>query len=185
MLSQAEHDESASAICFTDSAAHALLIRRELELQIATLGRKAIARKSLDNFGAIVVTENHFQAVAWINEIAPEHLEIFSSVPQSAIELVRHAGAIFYGDHCPEAVGDYFAGSNHVLPTGGTARFSSPLGVYDFQKWTSIIRYSSEELGRTWRSIESLARAEGLDAHARSVSIRQPDRGRRKSGGDR
>ena len=180
MLSQAEHDESASAICFTDSAAHAVLIKRELELQVATLGRHAIARKSLRDFGAIVVTDNYFQAISWINEIAPEHLEIFSSIPQSTIDLVRNAGAIFYGDHCPEAVGDYFAGSNHVLPTGGTARFSSPLGVHDFQRWTSIVRYAPEELARTWRSIEILARAEGLDAHARSAAIRQASPGRRK-----
>ncbi|NWG14823.1 MAG: histidinol dehydrogenase [Acidobacteria bacterium] len=184
MLSQAEHDESASAICFTDSAAHAVLIRRELELQVASLPRQATARRSLENFGAIVVTENYFQAIGWINEIAPEHLEIFSTVPESAIDLVRHAGAIFYGDHCPEAVGDYFAGSNHVLPTGGTARFSSPLGVYDFQRWTSVIRYSREELSRTWRSIETLARAEGLEAHARSVAMRQKGDGGRKGKSD-
>ncbi len=180
MLSQAEHDESASSICFTDSAAHAVLIRRELELQVASLPRQAIARRSIEDFGAIVVTDNHFQAISWINEIAPEHLEVFSDIPQSATDLVRNAGAIFYGDHCPEAVGDYFAGSNHVLPTGGTARFFSPLGVYDFQRWTSIIRYSREELARTWRSIETLARAEGLEAHARSVAIRQEGSGRRR-----
>jgi len=173
MLSQAEHDESACAICFTDSAAHAVLVQRELELQLESLPRNLIARKSLDNFGAIAVTESYFQAADWINEIAPEHLEIFSSLPPAAMDMIRNAGAIFYGDYSPEAVGDYFAGSNHVLPTGGTARFFSPLGVYHFQRRTSIVRYTKEELGKTWRSIDALARAEGLEAHARSVRIRQ------------
>ena len=173
MLSQAEHDEYASAICFTDSTPHAVLVRRELELQLNSLPRKEIAAKSLRNFGTIVVLDSHFEAAEWINDIAPEHLEIFSSIPESAINLVRNAGAIFYGDYSPEAVGDYFAGSNHVLPTGGTARFFSPLGVYHFQRRTSMIRYSAAELSRTRRSIEILARAEGLDAHARSVAIRR------------
>ncbi len=173
MLSQAEHDGLACAVCFTDSASHGVLVKRELELQLQSLPRREIAEKSLENFGAIVVTESYFQAADWINELAPEHLEIFSSVPAAAIDLVRNAGAIFYGDYSPEAVGDYFAGCNHVLPTGGTARFFSPLGVYHFQRRTSIVRYSQKELSRTWRSIEMLARAEGLEAHARSVRIRQ------------
>jgi histidinol dehydrogenase len=173
MLSQAEHDESACSICFTDSLPHAMLVQRELELQLETLSRKEIARKSLENYGAIVLMDSYFQAAEWINEIAPEHLEIFSSIPLSMIDTIRNAGAIFYGDYSPEAVGDYFAGSNHVLPTGGTARFFSPLGVYHFQRRTGIIRYTKEELSRTWKSIEALARSEGLDAHARSVCIRQ------------
>jgi histidinol dehydrogenase len=173
MLSQAEHDESACAICFTDSVTHAMLVKKELDLQLKSLPRRATARKSLESFGAVVVTETYFQAASWINELAPEHLEIFSSVPEAAIALVRNAGAIFYGDYSPEAVGDYFAGSNHVLPTNGTARFFSPLGVYHFQRRTSIIRYTQKELSRTWRSIDTLARAEGLEAHARSVRIRQ------------
>ena len=181
MLSQAEHDEMASAICFTDSAAHAILVKRELEVQLDQLPRKEVAGKSLRDFGSIVVTDGYLQAVGWINDLAPEHLEIFSSIPQSIIDLIRNAGTIFYGDYCPEAVGDYFAGSNHVLPTGGTARFFSPLGVYDFQRWTSIVRYSREELARSSKSIVSLAKAEGLDAHARSVTIRQALRGRLKS----
>jgi histidinol dehydrogenase len=173
MLSQAEHDESACSICFTDSLAHAMLVERELELQLETLSRKEIARRSLENFGAIVIMDSIFQAAEWINEIAPEHLEIFSSIPRSIINSIRNAGAIFYGDYSPEAVGDYFAGSNHVLPTGGTARFFSPLGVYHFQRRTAIIRYTKEELARTWKSIDALARSEGLDAHAESVCIRQ------------
>jgi histidinol dehydrogenase len=173
MLSQAEHDEAACAICFTDSVAHAILVRRELELQVESLPRRRIARKSLENFGAIVVTESYLEAAKWINEIAPEHLEVFSSLPPSAMDMIRNVGAIFYGDYSPEAVGDYLAGSNHVLPTSGTARFFSPLGVYHFQRRTSIIRYTKEELGRTWRSIEILAQVEGLEAHARSVRIRQ------------
>jgi histidinol dehydrogenase len=173
MLSQAEHDEAACSICFTDSLSHALLVQRELNIQIEFLHRKDIARKSLENFGAIVVMDGYLQSLQWINEIAPEHLEIFSSIPLSAIDKVRHAGSIFYGDYSPEAVGDYFAGSNHVLPTSGTARFFSPLGVYHFQRRTGIIRYTKQELTRTWKSIDALARCEGLDAHARSVRIRQ------------
>jgi histidinol dehydrogenase len=173
MLSQAEHDEAACSICFTDSMPHALLVQRELELQLKSLPRKEIARKSLENYGFIVVLESYVESAQWINEIAPEHLEIFSSIPRSAIDRVRNAGSIFYGDYTPEAVGDYFAGSNHVLPTGGTARFFSPLGVYHFQRKTGIIRYTKEELSRTWRSIDALARSEGFDAHARSVTIRQ------------
>ncbi len=173
MLSQAEHDETACSICFTDSLPHALIVQRELERQLESLQRKEIARKSLDNFGAIVVMDSYLQSAQWINEIAPEHLEIFSSIPISTIDKIRHAGSIFYGDYTPEAVGDYFAGSNHVLPTGGTARFFSPLGVYHFQHRTGIIRYTKEELSRTWRSIDALARSEGLDAHAKSVCIRQ------------
>ncbi len=173
LLSQAEHDELACALCFTDSLSHGLLVKRELELQLESLPRREIAMKSLENFGAIVVTESYIQAADWINELAPEHLEIFSSIPATAVNLVRNAGAIFYGDYSPEAVGDYIAGSNHVLPTGGTARFFSPLGVYHFQRRTSIVRYSRKELSRTWRGIDALARAEGLEAHARSVRIRQ------------
>ena len=176
MLSQAEHDEYACAICITDSMPHAALVRLELERQLKALPRREIASRSLRNFGAVVVLDSFFEAADWINELAPEHLEIFSSVPPQTIDLVRNAGAIFYGDHSPEAVGDYFAGSNHVLPTGGTARFFSPLGVYHFQRRTSIIRYTAEELARTWRSIETLAKAEGLHAHANSVAIRQKSR---------
>jgi len=173
MLSQAEHDAAACSICFTDSMPHAMMVKRELEVQLESLQRKEIARKSLEDYGAIVVLDSYLQSVQWINEIAPEHLEIFSSIPLSAIDKVRHAGSIFYGDYTPEAVGDYFAGSNHVLPTSGTARFFSPLGVYHFQRRTGIIRYTKEELSRTWKSIDALARSEGLDAHARSVCIRQ------------
>jgi histidinol dehydrogenase len=173
MLSQAEHDELACSLCFTDSLSHATVVLRELESQLKGLSRKEIARKSLERFGAIIVLEDYFQAADWINELAPEHLEIFSSIPVRAINMIRNAGAIFYGDHSPEAVGDYIAGSNHVLPTGGTARFFSPLGVYHFQRKTSIIRYTKDELSRTWKTIDALARAEGLDAHAKSVSIRQ------------
>jgi histidinol dehydrogenase len=176
MLSQAEHDEAACSICFTDSLPHAMIVQRELERQLDSLNRKEIAAKSLENYGAIVVMDSYLQSVQWINEIAPEHLEIFSSIPMSAIGKVRNAGSIFYGDYTPEAVGDYFAGSNHVLPTAGTARFFSPLGVYHFQRRTGIIRYTKEELSRTWRSIDALARSEGLDAHAKSVSIRQQSR---------
>jgi histidinol dehydrogenase len=183
MLSQAEHDAAACSICFTDSYPHAVFVQREIQTQLKSLSRKGIARKSLENYGAIVVMESFHQAADWINEIAPEHLEIFSSLPLSVIDRVRNAGSIFYGDYSPEAVGDYFAGSNHVLPTSGTARFFSPLGVYHFQHRTGIIRYTKEELERTWKSIDALAQAEGLDAHAKSVRIRQDGRQSRKSKG--
>ncbi len=173
MLSQAEHDEYACSICFTNSLPHAILVQRELDQQLQSLPRQEIARRSLDNFGAIIVMDSYVESTEWVNEIAPEHLEIFSSIPLSAIGRIRNAGSIFYGDYTPEAVGDYFAGSNHVLPTGGTARFFSPLGVYHFQRRTGIIRYTKGELSRTWKSIDALARSEGLEAHARSVSIRQ------------
>jgi histidinol dehydrogenase len=173
MLSQAEHDALACSICFTDSLPHAILVQRELEYQLEGIQRKEIAQKSLENFGAIVVMDSYLQSAQWINEIAPEHLEIFSSIPASTIGKIRNAGSIFYGDYTPEAVGDYFAGSNHVLPTSGTARFFSPLGVYHFQRRTGIIRYTKEELSRAWKSIDALARSEGLDAHAKSVCIRQ------------
>ncbi len=173
MLSQAEHDPAACSICFTDSYPHAVFVQRELRLQVKSLSRKDIARKSLSSYGAIIVMEDLQEAAEWINEIAPEHLEIFSSLPLSTIDRIRNAGSIFYGDYSPEAVGDYFAGSNHVLPTSGTARFFSPLGVYHFQRRTGIIRYTKEELARTWKSIDNLARAEGLDAHAESVCIRR------------
>ena len=145
MLSQAEHDESACAICFTDSTPHAVLVQRELESQLSSLSRQSIARKSLENFGAIVVTESYLQAVQWINELAPEHLEVFSSVPLSVIDMIRNAGAIFYGDYSPEAVGDYFAGSNHVLPTGGTARFfsRSECTIFSAGRASSAIRRKS------------------------------------------
>jgi histidinol dehydrogenase len=183
MLAQAEHDENACAVCITDTMPHAALVRRELEHQLKALPRREIASRSLRNFGAIVILESFFEAADWVNELAPEHLEIFSGVPSQAIDLVRNAGAIFYGDHSPEAVGDYFAGSNHVLPTGGTARFFSPLGVYHFQRRTSIIRYTAEELARTWRSIDTLAKAEGLHAHANSVAIRQKSKSGRAAKG--
>jgi histidinol dehydrogenase len=172
MLAQAEHDPSAASVCFTDSMTHAVIVRRELEAQLRSLPRRSTAGRSLQEFGSIVITESPFQAVEWINEIAPEHLEVFSSIPSGVVEGVRNAGAIFYGDYSPEAVGDYFAGSNHVLPTGGAARYASPLGVYDFLRRTSIISYTYEELRRTWKSIDRLARAEGLEAHSRSVRIR-------------
>jgi histidinol dehydrogenase len=181
MLSQAEHDAFACSICFTDSLPHAILVQREIECQLAGIQRQEIARKSLENYGAIVVMDSYLQSVQWINEIAPEHLEIFSSLPMSTIGKIRNAGSIFYGDYTPEAVGDYFAGSNHVLPTAGTARFFSPLGVYHFQRRTGIIRYSKDELARTWKSIDALARSEGLDAHAKSVRIRMESRKPSKS----
>ncbi|HSW38286.1 MAG TPA: histidinol dehydrogenase [Acidobacteriota bacterium] len=183
MLSQAEHDQMACSICFTDSLPHAILIKGELEKQLKELDRGDIARKSLEKYGAIVIMDSYHDYAPWVNEIAPEHLEIFSSIPVSAIDQIRHAGSIFYGDYTPEAVGDYFAGTNHVLPTTGTARFFSPLGVCHFQKKTGIVSYTKAELSHTWKSIDALARAEGLDAHARSVAIRQESRLTGRKGG--
>ncbi|MDQ1590382.1 MAG: histidinol dehydrogenase [Pyrinomonadaceae bacterium] len=172
MLAQAEHGEDASAILITTDDALAVSVAAEIERQARSLTRVALVKKSLSEFGAIIVVDSLAEACELVNELAPEHLEIMTRDAEGVATRVRHAGAIFLGEHTPEAVGDYFAGPNHVLPTGGAARFSSALGVYDFVKRTSILRYSHAELGRTAHMIAALARAEGLDAHARSALIR-------------
>ncbi|MDQ1614009.1 MAG: histidinol dehydrogenase [Pyrinomonadaceae bacterium] len=172
MLAQAEHGEDASAILITTEDALAVAVAAEIERQARSLTRVALVEKSLAEFGAIILVDSLAEACELVNELAPEHLEIMTRDAEGVAARVRHAGAIFLGDHTPEAVGDYFAGPNHVLPTGGAARFSSALGVYDFVKRTSILRYSHAELGRTAHMIAALARAEGLDAHARSALIR-------------
>ncbi|MGI9106878.1 MAG: histidinol dehydrogenase [Pyrinomonadaceae bacterium] len=175
LLAQAEHGEDASAVLITTSERLAFAVAAEVERQARSLARLPLVEKSLTDFGAIIVVNNLMEACALVNEFAPEHLEIMTREAEEFAADVRHAGAIFLGEHTPEAVGDYFAGPNHVLPTGGAARFSSALGVYDFVKRTSILRYSSDELKETAHLIAALARAEGLDAHARSALIRLDD----------
>ncbi len=175
LLSQAEHDELAAAILVTTDADFGRRVQQAVEEQLATLQRAAIARRSIDAFGAILVVRDLDQAVAFSNRIAPEHLELAVNDPFALLPKIRHAGAIFMGHHCPEAVGDYLAGPNHTLPTGGTARFFSPLGVDDFVKKSSIISFSRAGLERLGKSIVHLAGLEGLEAHGRSVAIRLQD----------
>ncbi|MCA1567652.1 MAG: histidinol dehydrogenase [Acidobacteria bacterium] len=178
LLAQAEHGEDASAVLITTDENLAVAVAAEIERQARKLSRLPLIRKSLADFGAIIMVDDLDEACELANNLAPEHLEIMTRDAEAFASGVRHAGAIFLGEHTPEAVGDYFAGPNHVLPTGGAARFSSALGVYDFVKRTSLLRYSSVELGNTAHLIAALARAEGLDAHARSALIRLEDSGR-------
>jgi len=175
LLSQAEHDELAAAILVTTDADFGRRVQQAVEEQLATLQRAAIARRSIADFGAILVARDLNEAMALSNRIAPEHLELAVAEPFSLLPKIRHAGAIFMGHHCPEAAGDYLAGPNHTLPTGGTARFFSPLGVDDFVKKSSIISFSRAGLERLGPSIVHLAELEGLEAHGRSVSIRLND----------
>jgi histidinol dehydrogenase len=172
LLSQAEHDERASAILVTPSMKLALAVAREVEKQLETLPRKAIASASLENYGAIYVTETLAEAVEVVNELAPEHLEVMTAEPMQLLGQIRHAGAIFLGRFSSEPVGDYFAGPNHVLPTNGTARFSSGLSVDEFVKKSSIIFYSEPALKQNAEKIAVFARLEGLEAHARAVEER-------------
>lgn len=178
LLAQAEHSEDASAILLTTGDTLALEVVRELSIQMRELPRAAVIEESLTRYGAIIVVENMEEACALVNDLAPEHVEIMADDEEAISLRIRHAGAIFFGDHTPEAVGDYMAGPNHVLPTGGAARFSSGLGVNDFLKRTNTVKFSAAELERTARMIATLAHAEGLDAHARSVLIRQEENGR-------
>lgn len=172
LLAQAEHSEDASAILLTTSDTLAGEVVRELAIQTAGLSRAEVIEKSLARYGTIIVVDDMEEACALVNDLAPEHLEIMASDEEAIASRIRHAGAIFFGSHTPEAVGDYLAGPNHVLPTGGAARFSSGLGVYDFLKRTNTVKFSAVELKRTAPMIAALAHAEGLDAHARSVQIR-------------
>jgi histidinol dehydrogenase len=172
LLAQAEHGEDASAILITTSPDLAARVAAEVVRQLETLPRRRIVERSLADFGAIFVIESIEEACELVNQLAPEHLEIITRDDEAAAARVRHAGAIFFGAHTPEAVGDYFAGPNHVLPTGGASRFSSALGVHNFLRRTSIIRYTRDELDETARMIAALAESEGLDAHARSALIR-------------
>jgi histidinol dehydrogenase len=172
LLAQAEHDEDASAVLITTSESLAREVAAELNRQLSTLPRKAIAEKSLARYGSIIMVADADEGVSIINDLAPEHLEIVIADDEAVAAKIKHAGAIFLGSYTPEAAGDYFAGPNHVLPTGGAARFSSALGVYDFVKRTSMLRYSRAALADCADKISALARAEGLDAHARSTTIR-------------
>ncbi|MBQ2854404.1 MAG: histidinol dehydrogenase [Oscillospiraceae bacterium] len=172
LLSQAEHDKLASAVLVTDSAELAEAVREQLEIQIPQLERAEIARASIDHNGKIIVADDLMQAIDIANEIAPEHLELCVDNPFDYLDAIRHAGSIFMGRNCPEALGDYFAGPNHTLPTSGTARFSSPLGVDDFIKKTQFTYYTRSALEAVAEDVAYFARQEGLTAHARSAVIR-------------
>ena len=173
LLSQAEHDKLASAVLVTDSAELAEAVSAELEKQIPLLPRAEIARASIDNNGKIIVAENLMQGIEISNEIAPEHLELMVDDPFAYLDAVKHAGSIFMGRNCPEALGDYFAGPNHTLPTSGTARFSSPLSVDDFVKKSQFTYYTADALNAVADSINYFASKEGLQAHGKSAVIRK------------
>ena len=172
MISQAEHDEMASAVLVTTSRTLAEQVESELRRQTDLLSRKDIISKSLDSFGMLLVADNMETAIDAVDAIAPEHLEIQTRDPFETMTMVRNAGAIFLGAYSSEPLGDYYAGPNHILPTSGTARFFSPLTVDDFMKKSSIIYYSRQELEKVHEDIEAFAEAEGLTGHARSATIR-------------
>ena len=172
LLSQAEHDRMASAVLVTDDDAFAAAVSRELEIQIPALPRQEIARASIDNNGKIIVADSLMTAIDIANTIAPEHLELCVDNPFDYLDKILHAGSIFMGKHCPEALGDYFAGPNHTLPTSGTARFSSPLSVDDFVKKSQFTYFTKDALGAVAGKVACFAEKEGLHAHARSATIR-------------
>jgi histidinol dehydrogenase len=172
LLAQAEHDEEASAVLVTNRERLAHDVAAEIARQTEMLPRGSVVRQSLARYGAIIIVDDLDQACAIANQLAPEHLELITRDDDAVAARICHAGAIFFGAYTPEAVGDYFAGPNHVLPTCGAARFSSALGVYDFVRRTTMLRYSEAALSQSAEKIATLARAEGLDAHARSVEIR-------------
>ena len=173
LLSQAEHDKLASAVLVTDSETLAQQVSAELEKQIPLLPRAEIARASIDNNGKIIVAENLMQGIEVANEIAPEHLELMVDDPFAYLDAVKNAGSIFMGRNCPEALGDYFAGPNHTLPTSGTARFSSPLSVDDFVKKSQFTYYTADALSKVAEDINFFAGKEGLQGHGKSVMIRK------------
>ena len=172
LLSQAEHDKNASAVLVTDSEDLAKAVALEIENQLKTLSREDIARVSIDNNGKIIVADNLEDVFAVANEIAPEHLELCVDNPFDYLDKIKNAGSIFMGRYCPEALGDYFAGPNHTLPTSGTARFSSPLSVDDFVKKSQFVYYSKNALDKVADKVAFFAEKEGLTAHAKSASIR-------------
>lgn len=178
LLSQAEHDELASSVLVTSSEKFAAMVRDELKRQLKSLSRKDIASASLKNYGAIVVTKTLKKAVQVSNSVAPEHLEIMTEKPEKLLPSVKNAGAVFLGPWTPEALGDYAAGPNHTLPTGGTARFFSPLGVYDFIKRSSLLQFSRPAFQRLSKVVEPIADIEGLEAHANTIRIRKSAAGR-------
>ena len=177
LLSQAEHDKLASAIMITDSEALATAVSAAVEKRLEKLPRREIAAESIKNNGKIIITESIMQAAELSDRIAPEHLELAVARPEKLLEQIKNAGSVFLGHYTPEATGDYMAGTNHTLPTGGTARFSSPLGVDDFIKKTQFIKMSREALENYYRDIAAFAESEGLNAHAESVNLfRRPKR---------
>ena len=173
LLAQAEHGEDASAILLTTSEGLATKVAAEVERQAATLPRREIVAQSLRDYGAVIVVESLTEACAIVNGLAPEHVELVTRDDEETARYIKHAGAIFFGAYTPEAVGDYLAGPNHVLPTGRTARFSSALGVYDFVKRTSLLKYSERAFREVADSVAVLAEAEGLGGHARSALVRK------------
>lgn len=175
LLSQAEHDKMASAVLLTDSMALAQAVQDEIEAQLQKLEREEIARTSIDNNGKIIVADSLSAAIEIANEIAPEHLELCVDNPFDYLDSIRHAGSVFLGKNCPEALGDYLAGANHTLPTSGTARFSSPLSVDDFIKKTQYTYYTKDAFAKVADDIARFARKEGLTGHARSALIRTED----------
>ena len=172
MLSQAEHDELASSVAITTSEAQAIKIQRALNAQLRKLQRATIAAQSLKNYGAIIVTKSLKKAATIANTISPEHLEVLTESPERLLLEIKNAGAVFLGPWSPEPLGDYIAGPNHTLPTGGTARFFSPLGVYDFMKRTSLIKATGAAFRRLGQAVITLAEAEGLEAHANTIRVR-------------
>jgi len=172
LLSQAEHDENASSVLITSSIKLAREVQEEIKRQLKLLKRKDIALRSIKRFGALIVTKDLVEAASIANMIAPEHLELMIEEPRSLLPHIKHAGAIFIGRWTPEPLGDYVAGPNHTLPTGGTARFSSPLGVYDFIKRSSLLEFTEKGFRKLAPLVETIAGVEGLDAHARTIRVR-------------
>jgi histidinol dehydrogenase len=172
LISQAEHDEMALAILITNSEAFGRIVKKELERQLSCLKRRKVASESLHRRGAILIVKNLGQAMQLVNRIAPEHLELLVSRPFSLIKGVKHAGAVFLGPYTPEAIGDYMAGPNHILPTAGTARFSSPLGVEDFVKRTNLVSFTRRALRRFEKDVKRFSEWEGLEGHSQAVQMR-------------
>jgi histidinol dehydrogenase len=172
LISQAEHDEKALAVLMTDSEAFAMKVEKEVERELSFSKRRRVASASLNRRGAILIVRNLGQAIDLVNRIAPEHLELAVSRPLSLAKAVKHAGAVFLGTHTPEAIGDYMAGTNHILPTAGTARFSSALSVKDFIKTSNLICYTKKALSRFEKDVKRFAEWEGLEGHYRAVEMR-------------
>ncbi len=172
LLSQAEHDEMASAILLTPAEEFAFKVAREVEVQLKSLPRESIATRAIESFSVVIVTKDINEATEIANRFAPEHLQLMVEKPDQLLEKIENAGAVFLGYNTPEVLGDYIAGPNHILPTGGTARFSSPLGVYDFVKRTSVISFSRKSLQRYGDRAVRFASMEGLDAHRKSIIVR-------------
>ena len=172
LLSQAEHDKRARAMLITNSKSLAEAVSKEIERQLSTLPRQEIARTSIEDRGFIAVMENTAEMFELMNDVAPEHLEVQLENPTQYLGLIKNAGSVFLGRYASEPLGDYVAGPNHVLPTGGTARFASPLGVYDFVKRTQFIQFDRQNLKADLKAITKLARTEGLEAHARAIEAR-------------